>query len=56
MYDNWLFFHHFLSPPKKKSVEEKENEFAKPVLNKFFSDPFDFHHKQTIKSMNLAYQ
>ena len=27
----------------KKREEEKEKEFAKPVLNKFFSDPFDFH-------------
>ena len=49
MYVNWLFFHHFLFPPKQKREEEKENEFAKPVLSKFFSDPFDFHHKHTIK-------
>ena len=34
MYDNWLFFSPFLSPPKKKREEEKENELAKPVLNK----------------------
>jgi hypothetical protein len=36
MYDNWLFFPPFLFSPKKKREEEKENELANPVLNKFF--------------------
>ena len=42
MYNNWLFFPLFLFPPLKKRKEETEIELAKPVLNKFFSDPFDF--------------
>jgi len=36
MYNNWLFFPHFLFPPKKMREEEKENELAKLVLNKLF--------------------
>ena len=28
---------------KTEWEEEKEKELAKPVLNMFFSDPFDFH-------------
>ena len=36
MYDNWLVLTIFLSPPKKKRKEKKENEVAKPVLNHFF--------------------
>ena len=43
MYDNWLFFPPFLFSPIKYREEEKVNELAKPVLYKFFSDPFDFY-------------
>jgi hypothetical protein len=42
MDDNLLFFLPFIFP-KKKSEEEKENELAKLVLNKFFGDSFDFN-------------
>ena len=35
---NWLLF-----PLLKKSDREKENEFAKPVLDEFFNDPFNNH-------------
>ena len=40
MYNNLLFFP--LSSWKIRE-EEKENKVAKPVLNKFFSDPFNSH-------------
>ena len=40
--------------------EDKENELAKPVLNKFFRDPFDFYnmsvyniYKNKIKQCNI---
>ena len=36
-----------LSPLSLPALKKrgKENELAKPVLNKIFSDPFDFHKK-----------
>ena len=53
MYDNWLFFPTFLFSTKKKREVEKENELGKPVvLNKFFSDPLDFHPLNVVSFFN----
>ena len=38
----WLFFSLFSSLLKKREGEN-ENQLEKPVLNKFFNDPFDNH-------------
>ena len=47
MYDKKLFLPHFLSPPKKKREEEKDNEWTKPILNKFFRSSFKFYLLET---------
>ena len=49
MYDNWLFFPPFVFRINKKRKTEKENELAKPGLNNFFSDPFDFNRQKLSK-------
>ena len=54
MYDNWLFFPPF-NFPSKKNGRRKENELAKLVLNKFFSDPFGFRPLQPLFLSNKIY-